>query len=98
MSLEIVLPLSAAAEEQIKKWLPECYSTDDYPREGCTVVFDVRTDSVGMGVYAPGGKRLEGYIAPLGMVGKFLDEWLSGRVPSKFTQSDLGRASLGKVD
>ena len=98
MGLGIRLPLSAAAEEQIKSGMPECYSADDYPRIGCTVVIEARADVHGMRVFAPTGKLLESYIVPPGMAGKFLDEWLSGLVPGKVSQPAQGHASPGKAD
>jgi hypothetical protein len=97
MGLEVRLPLSAAAEEQIKSWMPECYLGDNYPRAGCTVVFEIREEEQVMSVFAPTGKTLESYLVPPGMAGKFMDEWLAGKVPSKFSRPAQDRALPGRA-
>jgi len=77
--LSAVLPLSEAAIKQIDKWMPECYSGDDYPREGCTIVLTVSNDRVVFSSYAPNGKPLEGGPSvPRDRIGGFVDDWLSG--------------------
>lgn len=73
------------------------YFTDDYPREGCSVVFEVRGSSSSMTVRAPNGKPLESYLVQPGMAGKYLDEWLSGKAPGKFSLPDQDRALPDKA-
>lgn len=80
--LSAVLPVSAAAVEQIDAWMPECYRGDDYPREGCMIVLMVDKDLVQFTTYAPNGKPLEGGPSfPRGQVGRAVDEWLRGIAP-----------------
>lgn len=82
--IELKLAMSKEAVEQIASWMPDCYNRDDYPREGCTVVFSIGKESCSMAIYAPHGKRLEAYAGPKrDNAGRFLDEWLRGLVPGK---------------
>lgn len=87
-----VLPVTTADR------LQECYYGDEYPREGCSVTFRVRSEaSLSMAVYAPNGKPLESYLVPPEMAGKFMDEWLAGRVPSRFSRPVQSRPEFDKA-
>lgn len=80
--LSAVLPVSAAAVEQIDAWMPQCYYRDDYPREGCMIVLTIEKDRVLFTAYAPNGKTLEcGPTLPRDQAGRAVDEWLSGIAP-----------------
>lgn len=74
---------------------PIDYSTDDYPREGCSLVIRFRGGRYEMTVYAPGlkimanpagpGRFLEGYFPrPLASIGIAVQAFAAGRILRSF--------------
>lgn len=57
------------------------YFTDEYPREGCKIEIEIKEERCSLRIRAPNGRMLECYLPSRTEVGRYIQEWLAGKVP-----------------
>ena len=68
------------------------YTTDDYPRDGCTLSVDVQLGGYGLSVFAPNGAPMERYalVKTPRAIARMVEEWCNGHKPRLRDRLDGG--------